>query len=194
MHLQIQSCFTGNGSSRSPIPPKKSSSDAKAFRLGYPASPHGLVKVDNGLEQRALSLNIGKLHFKEAPFSVQHLDVAGIAVVEPEPCQAGVCPERQNSLFLGLELLAGQILVRKRIVDLAEARLNGLLVLMQILLLYRLGHLDLAGNLSGGEDGDGDRGAVLPDLGRPGEEVGEVGTGEPEEAGQGDGGKVGCLK
>ena len=59
-------------------------------RFSHPSSPHGLVEVDQGLEEDALGLGILKLGVEKASLGIEDLDVAGVAFVIPEPGNAGI--------------------------------------------------------------------------------------------------------
>jgi hypothetical protein len=59
-------------------------------RLDHPAAAHGLVDVHQGLEDRSLRLRVGELGVEERTLGVQHVQLAGVAFIEPEPRDAGI--------------------------------------------------------------------------------------------------------
>ena len=59
-------------------------------RLSHPSSPHGLVKVRQGLEEEALGLGILKLGIEEASLGIKDLDVAGVAFVKAQAGNTGI--------------------------------------------------------------------------------------------------------
>ena len=55
-----------------------------------PAAAHRLVKVHQGLEENSLCLRPCELRVEKAPFRIEHLDVARVAVFKSQTCEAGV--------------------------------------------------------------------------------------------------------
>src|SRR5512137_225188 len=58
--------------------------------LGHPSTSHGFVEVHQGLEEDTLGLGVLKLGIEEAPFGIEDLDVAGVAIVKAQAGNMGI--------------------------------------------------------------------------------------------------------
>ena len=55
--------------------------DAHFIRFRNPATAHGLVQIDHGLQLRLLGLRVLQLNVEQAAFGIEHFDEAGVAVI-----------------------------------------------------------------------------------------------------------------
>ncbi len=70
-------------------------------RLGHPATTSRLVQINHVGEHRTAGAGVIQFGVEQAALGVQHLDVAGIAVVVAQPCVMGI------SVSSGLGSLGG---------------------------------------------------------------------------------------
>jgi len=64
--------------------------------LGHPSSPHGFVKVHQGLEEDTLGLGVLDLGIEEASLGIKDFDAAGVAFVKAQAGNTGIGRERCN--------------------------------------------------------------------------------------------------
>lgn len=98
------------------------------FSRDHPAPAHRLVEVHQRLVDHRLGLGARELRVEERALGVDDLEVARVALVEPQPRDARVLEQGIDLPALGGELLPRPLLVDERVVDLPERVLDGLLV------------------------------------------------------------------
>ena len=77
-------------------------------RLYDPATAYRLVKVHQRLEENSFRLRPGEFRVEKASFRIKHLDIACVAVVKPQTCEARVGAERLDPPDPRAELLRHQ--------------------------------------------------------------------------------------
>ena len=75
-------------------------------RLYNPAAAYRLVKVHQRLEENSFRLRPGEFRVEKASFRIKHLDIACVAVVKPQTCEARVRAERLDLPRLNLKLFS----------------------------------------------------------------------------------------